>query len=193
MELRPRDFSTAPRNRSAFTLIELLVAAAIAALVMMTAIPYVREVRKSPLVRAVNALVEACRQARLRAILKDQPMQVVFLNGGSVIGVEPVPTFRRSFVEAAPTDASVPADDGNRPETKPADEATLDDSVAFEWLLVNGRGFVANVVDEEALAVRFFPNGTCDALDAKLVGENRDAQRVTLDIMTGQVTVEAVR
>jgi hypothetical protein len=172
----------------------LLVAAAIAVLIMMTAIPYAREVRKSPLVRGVNAVVEACRQARIKAILSDRPMEVEFREGGRVIVVQPASNNRPSFIAIpginSPTLDTAQAEE--RPTSSQGFEATLDDRVAFAWLLVNGRGFVANVIDERELRVRFFPNGTCDALDAKLEAENRDAQRITLDIMTGQPTVEAV-
>jgi hypothetical protein len=163
---------------------------------MMTAIPYAREIRKPPLVRAVNAVVEACRQARIKAILSDRPMRVVFSEGGRVISVQPVSNSGPSFIQVPGINSSTPETVESadvRPTSSQGFEATLDDGVAFAWLLVNGHGFIANVFDRDQLEVRFFPNGTSDALDAQLEGENRDAQRITLDIMTGQPTVEAAR
>ncbi len=183
---RPSD-RTAVRRQTAFTLIELLVAAAIAALLMMTAIPYVREVRKTPLVRAVNALVEACRQARLKAILTGQPMQVVIHDNGGAIGVEPVPRRDRRADFAPEVDMALPETlEGPKPTFF---EARIDDEVAFRELVVNGR----SAMTESASAIRFFPNGTSDALYAELQWLRQDARRITVDIMTGQPTVEAAQ
>ncbi|MBN9692957.1 MAG: GspH/FimT family pseudopilin [Verrucomicrobia bacterium] len=175
-----------PRQR-AFTLIELLVAAAIAALMMMTAIPYAREVRKTPLVRGVNALVEGFRQARLKAILQDRPMQVVIYDSGGAIGVEPVP-------QAVPRWAREPGEaeesgGESSPQPKSIFDARIDDEVAFRRLDVNGRDMMAAA----ATAIRFFPNGTSDAVDLEMQWLREDARRITVDIMTGQPTVEAIR
>ena len=41
-------------------------------------------------------------------------------------------------------------------------------------------------------SIRFFPNGTSDALTAELQWLRRGLQRVSLDIMTGQPIVEAL-
>lgn len=176
----------AGRSRNAFTLIELLVAAAIAALLMMTAIPYVREVRKTPLIRAVNALVEACRQARLKAILTDQPMQVVIYDNGGAIGVEPVLRRDRRADFALDVDMVLPE---ALEAPRPIFEARIDDEVAFRELFVNGQSAMA----ESAAAIRFFPNGTSDALYAELQWLRQDARRIRVDIMTGQPTVEAAQ
>lgn len=174
-----------PRQR-AFTLIELLVAAAIAALMMMTAIPYAREVRKTPLVRGVNAMVEAFRQARLKAILQDRPMQVVIYDSGGAIGVEPVPQATPRWArESGEADSSEEAN----PAPKSLFDARIDDEVAFRRLFVNGRDMMAAA----AIAIRFFPNGTSDAVDLEMQWLREDARRITVDIMTGQPTVEAIR
>ncbi len=177
------------RRKTAFTLIELLVAAAIAALLMMTAIPYVREVQKKPLVRAITALVDGCREARLQAILKDRPYQVVIYDSGGAIGVEPVPNdFPNS--SGPVSDQAHMSDDADAAAAKRAPfQAQIDDEVAFRRLLVNGRDRMA----AEAVAIRFFPNGTSDALDAELQWLRNDVRRITLDILTGQPMVQGVR
>lgn len=178
-----------------FTLIELLVAAAIAGLLMMTAIPYVREVRKDPLVRAVTALVEACREARLQAILKDEPHQVVIYENGGAVGVEPVPrvdrgmSSRTSRTSGADETAMVEEPEDAENTRSRRFHATLDDEVAFRVLIVNGR----DRMTESAVTIRFFPNGTCDALDAELQWLRHDARRLSLDILTGQLTVVGVQ
>jgi prepilin-type N-terminal cleavage/methylation domain-containing protein len=181
----PRPGVLRPRQR-AFTLIELLVAAAIAALLMMTAIPYARDVRKTPLVRAVNALVEGFRQARLKAILLDRPMQVVIYEGGLAIGVEPVPQrtprWAQESVESAESSGEA------TPAPKSFFDARIDDAINFQRLEVNGRDMMA----ADATAIRFFPNGTSDAVDLEIRWSTEVARRITVDIMTGQTTVEAV-
>jgi prepilin-type N-terminal cleavage/methylation domain-containing protein len=191
MRTSPQAISTWSAARGGFTLIELLVAAAIAGLLMMTAVPYVREVRKDPLVRAVTALVDACREARLQAILKDSPHQVVIYENGGAIGVEPVPRvdWGMDAGQGGLDGTGVEDTEDNERAPKRGFHATLDDEVAFRVLLVNGR----DRMTESAVTIRFFPNGTCDALDAELQWLRHDARRVSLDILTGKLTVAGVQ
>lgn len=179
------------RGRRGFTLIELLVAMAIAVLLMMTAVPYFRTARKTPLVRAANDLVEACRQARIKAILSGQPMQVVIHDGGAAIGVEPVPGMNstvRIQSDAAEVSPAAVGQGGNGAVF----EARLDDEVAFRRpLLINGRDFFDS--PDQAAAIRFFPNGTSDSLQAELKWLENDIWTITLDVMTGQPFVEGRR
>lgn len=193
-----------------FTTIELMFAIAIGALLMLTAIPAVRGLQKPPLVRGVNDFVEACRQARAQAILGNRAMQVVIHNGGSDLGVEPAPLTDPSAMAFAPATSasgepavaflgdlgsgnSVPAAGSAKGTSaglamKPF-SAAFADGVAFEQLLVNRR----NQMQEETAQIRFYPNGTCDELDAVLAFERRDAQRISLEVLTGQATVTTAR
>lgn len=204
----------APRHHShrrpAFTTIELMFAIAIGALLMLTAIPAVRSLQKPPLVRGVNDFVEACRQARAQAILGNRAMQVVIHNGGSAIGVEPAPILDPTTLAFAappaagageptvtflgdlgsgnsvnPAPAASPSTSG-LPAAKPF-AAEFADGVAFEKLFVNLR----DQMQEETAQVRFYPNGTCDQLDAVLAFERREFQRITLEVLTGQPTISA--
>lgn len=184
------------RPARAFTLIELLVAMAIAVLMMMTAIPYFRSARKNPLVRATNDLVEACRLARVKAILTGIPMQVVIHEGGAVIGVEPVPKLNPVQRYESETDtaaaAAIEAAAIERNEGWAVFEARLDDEVAFQRpLLINGRDFFDSL--DQAAAIRFFPNGTSDSMVAELQWLRQDLRRISLDIMTGQPDVKGMQ
>jgi prepilin-type N-terminal cleavage/methylation domain-containing protein len=178
---------------AAFTLIELLVAMALAALLMMTAVPYFRSARKTPLVRATNDLIEACRLARVDAILGGKPMQVVIYSGGAEIGVEAVP--QAAGASSQSEDVPPVADTLGVPEPAAATalrfHARIDDEVAFQSLTVNG--LAPSGQSEEAPAIRFFPNGTCDSLEANLIWLQSDVMHVSLDIMTGQPDVRRVR
>lgn len=171
-----------------FTLIELLVAASIAALMMMTAIPYAKDVRKTPLVKAVNSLVEGCRQARLKAILKGQPMQLVIYDNGGAIGVEPVPVGLGTLGWVTELKSEDVVEGG---QAKPASggvfDARISDEIAFRLLRVNGY----DRMQDSAVTVKFYPNGTSDALEAELQWLKRDVRRVVVDVMTGVPIVEA--
>lgn len=174
----------------AFTLIELLVAAALAALLMMTAIPFAREVRKDPLVRAVNALVDACRDARLKAILKDRPMQLVIFENGGALGVEAVPDQTMAWSHPLPTTApGLSPVDAGAVDHYLSEVNRIDDEVAFRQLVVNGRDMMAS----DAAVIRFFPNGTSDAFVAELQWLRKGVRRVSLDIMTGRPIVEGLQ
>lgn len=185
--------SASLRMGTAFTLIELLVAMALAALLMMTAIPYFRSARKTPLVRATNDLIEAFRLARVDAILGGKPMQVVIYSGGAEIGVEAVP--QSGSETSLPQDVSPAVDALGGSEPAPANpqrfHARIDDEVAFQSLIVNG--VAPSGQSEEAPAIRFFPNGTCDSLEANLIWLQAEIMHVSLDIMTGQPDVRRVR
>lgn len=207
--LAPHPIRRGPAVRG-FTTIELMFAIAIGALLMLTTIPAVRAMQKPPLVRGVNDFVEACRQARAQAILGNRAMQVVIHNGGSAIGVEPAPVLdptAMAFVAspAAPSggepavaflsdlgsgnSVEAPAPSSMNSFAPKAFSAAFADGVAFERLVVNLR----EQMQEETAQIRFYPNGTCDQLDAILAFERRELQHLTLEVLTGQATVSNVR
>lgn len=178
-----------------FTLIELMVALAIGALLMLTAIPAVRALQKPPLVRAVNDFTEACRRARAQAILTGRAMQVVIHNGGSSIGIEPAPVVdptAKAFAQAGAAMLADPSAGGTGAPgaaAKGSFSATLPDGVAFQKLTVNLR----DQMQEQAVAIKFYPNGTCDQLDAELTWERTKVQGLTLEVMTGQLSVVSLQ
>ncbi len=165
-------------GRAGFTLIELMVAIAIGALMMMVAIPAFRAARKPPLIRAANDFLEACREARARAVLTGNPMDVLVAatDETTVVSVVPAPGF-------GTTPAGASGSSGFFKSAFPED-------VAFRTFVVNQRNAVAGTT--EAAAVRFFPNGTCDALDAEIQWQRREMLRFHSDLVTGMVTLEAM-
>lgn len=176
--------------RHAFTLIELMVAIMLGALMMMIAIPALRASQKPPLVRATNDLLEACREARARAVLTGHPMQVVIAvtDQTTELRVEPAPLREFSLPEADGTPAAQP--ENATASTKPMFHAELPEDVAFRSLLINGRNAMEGAND--AAAIRFNSNGTCDSLRAELQWRRLEMRRITSELITGQITVEAV-
>jgi Tfp pilus assembly protein FimT len=156
-------------------LIELMVAIAIGALMMMVAIPAFKAARKPPLIRAANDFLEACREARARAVLTGNPMDVLVAATDETTVVS---------VVAAPGFGTPPAGAGG------FFKAAFPEDVAFRTFVVNQRNAVSGTT--EAAAVRFFPNGTCDALDAEIQWQRREMLRFHSDLVTGVVTLEAM-
>ena len=169
---------SACRRRAGFTLIELMVAIAIGALMMMVAIPAFRSAKKAPVVRAAQDFLEACRQARARAVLTGQPMDVlVTVNDRTTeISVVPAPMGPGGVGTATLSGA-------------PLFRAEFPEDVAFRTLVINQRNAVAGAT--EAAAMRFFPNGTSDALEAELQWQRREILRLRSDLVTGIVELEA--
>jgi len=181
-----------------FTLIELMVAIAIASMMLLIAIPSIRGVKKPPQVRATEDFVKGCREARARAILTGQPMQLVIDSAGGMLRVERAPSL---LPTDAPPESSEPSYSGyNTPrverETKPLFSAHLPDEVAFRRLVIN----LHNVFDAREQAdngttmafVRFYPNGTSDDLLAEIMVDQSEVFRITLDVIVGEPTVAAV-
>lgn len=192
------DSARCPSGRRGFTLIELMVAMAIAAMLLLVAIPNLRGLKKPPLVRATEDFVNGCREARARAILTGRPMQLAIEGGGGTIRVEPAPTlapanfdagagYSSGFESTSPTPSS---------DSKPLFSAHLPEDVAFRKLVVN----LKNVFDARSQSganaqtalVRFYPNGTSDALLAELLVDQSEVFQITLDVIVGQPNVVAV-
>jgi hypothetical protein len=48
-------------------------------------------------------------------------------------------------------------------------------------------------MQEQAIAIKFHPNGTSDQLDAELTWERTTVMGVTLEVVTGQASVVSIR
>lgn len=187
-------------SAAAFTLIELMAALAIGALLLMAAVPAIRGAHKPPSVRALNLLLDGFREARSRAVLTGAPTRLVLREGGASLTVEPAPDLLSDSQwsatgagnAAAPADSNTP----EAPEGTPTEGSKpvwwsghFPDEVAFRRLTVN----LKDRMQAQAAAVRFFPNGACDAFDAELAWPGREVFHVTLDIMTGAPDVATIQ
>ncbi len=176
-----------PCRHTGFTLVELMVAITIGLIIIGLAVPMLRSVTRPPLAQATRDFLDACNEARSRAIMESRPMQIVIRDGGAEISVEAAP----EGVVGATNGVSAVSftrrgeDDGPAPFFA----KRFDQDVAFESVVVNQRGFM----DAPAAAVRFFPNGTADQFEGVISWRRSQARRLTVEVMTGIAEVFDVR
>lgn len=198
---RPREVPAgraSPAARAGFTLIELMMVLGILAIIVGVALPaMVGTVRKAPMRQALSDLQEGVLKARMLAILTGQPAELVlraadgqiWVRSTSALGPageeappeEPPPT--EPAADPAPVDAPPPR------EALPRFSARLHESLGFRQLTVN----LQDLMDEPEAAIRFQPNGTCDALTAILASETGEERLLQLEITTGRLRVEELR
>ncbi len=174
-----------------------MIVVAMIAIFMTIGMPSIyHALHRNPMQQATFDLEEAFRNARMQAIMKGVPAEVVLIPADRSVSVRLAPgaelprlhsrTDDPTAEGAAQMDAGEPA-----PATSsiPNFSAQWAESVAFKQLLVNLRDY--QELDEAR--IRFYPNGTSDALIATLVSEANEERTVTLEITTGRSNVEVVR
>jgi len=180
-------------RRAGFTMVELMVAVMLIAVMMFVAVPRMMGTRKSPMAQTLEAMENACNEARSRAVLGNRPMQVVIYGAAGEILVEPAPegvvgatngvsaASFEAFHNGSPDDAA-----GRAPY-----HAKLNDDVAFRSLSVNSR----NMMNAEMAAIRFFPNATSDAFQGELshLSSGGELKRLTLEVITARLSIEDLR
>ena len=184
-----------PGGIAAFTMIELVVAVMLVAVMMFVAVPRFMAGKKGPMAQALEVLETACNEARARAIMGNRPMQVVLYGAEGRVLVEPAPVGVMGATNGVSMasfdrlrDAETPA---SGPLSKPPFHGQLDDEVAFRSLTVNGM----DMMNSSLAAIRFFPNGTSDAMTAELSWLKRglELKRLTLEVITARLSIEDLR
>jgi prepilin-type N-terminal cleavage/methylation domain-containing protein len=182
-------------RRSGFTMAEIMIVIAIMGVILAVGIPTVFNVmRRSPMRQAVSDLQDACRAARMMAIVQGKPADLVISAQDGALTVheaaeepaERAEPWRGSEPAAA---AAGGAETPPPPAPSPGFSARLPDGVAFKKLQVNLR----DMMEFDQARVRFYPNGTCDALAATLFSEQNEERTITLEITTGRDHLEVVR
>ena len=185
-------------NSRGFTLFEIMMALAILLIIVGVGLPaMITAVRKGPMRQAISDLEEGFLKARMLAILTGQPAEFVIQAASGSLAVRlvteraPEEAGAAAAPEPPPPEGAGPDGGEERPRTEPLPSfsATLHDSIAFRQLTVSLR----DVMDEEEAAVRFYPNGTCDAFSARLFSEAGEERAVALEITTGRPRIETIR
>lgn len=165
------------RIRRGFTLIEIMLVVAILLIVMTMGMPAIyRSLKLEPLRQAASDVVEACSNARARAILQGGTMEVLIKAEDGQINVQPA-----SGVAVAEAHASG--------ASSPAFSARLGKDVGIAMLDVN----LMDQMQASEARVRFFPNGTCDEFTLVLQSPKGEIRKITLEATTGLADVEVLR
>jgi prepilin-type N-terminal cleavage/methylation domain-containing protein len=176
-------------SSSAFTLIELMIVVGIIAIVLTVAIPNVyRYLHPSPVQKALDAILDACRDAREVAVLGGATTALsINLKARSLsIGAASV----RPVADASSSSSS------EFPELNPQPRATgssaagksyqLPENIRIEAVGLNGLDYT----DDEHVEIRFYANGTADNFKIVLASEGNDQRLVFLDPVTGHADYE---
>lgn len=164
-----------------------MIVIGIIAMVMMAGIPLLsRALNKDQLAKAVNDVLEGCKLARDRAVLRNQAYDFVIRSKSADewdMNVEP------SRVKDGPPGAALTGGGGAGDASGGVKEVqslsgdfprAFGRDVAFELIFIN---FVDQMAAGEA-RVRFFPNGTADEFTL-IMHSNGKRRTIKVDIITG--------
>ncbi len=188
--LRGRDGRAGARRagarwRRGFTMIEVMIVVGIVAIIMAMGLPsFARMYRKGPMRQAMSDVQEACGKARSEAILKGVTVELHIDPKGkrlSVAGMGSGSAEVDPFAKELGTGGATAAVTGF--------SATLAEDIVIELLAVN----LNEVVDEDDVAVRFYPNGTADEFWLVLRSGEGEIRKFSLEVTTGLVQLEVIK
>lgn len=174
-------------RRPGFTLIEIMVVVALMGLIATMAIPNIYQLsKKEGMRRAVGDLIEVCSNARARAILSGQAVDVIFH-----------PVERRFEVSGATATGAATNFEVEGGAAKPAPAPSpgtglagiIPEDIILEMLDVN----LLEYSQSEWTRVRFYPNGTSDEMTVVFHSDKGDFRKITLEPTTGLATQGPVK
>jgi prepilin-type N-terminal cleavage/methylation domain-containing protein len=151
----------------AFTLIEIMIVVGIMGIILAIGIPSIVPVlKKQGMRKAVEDVLEVCRNARARAIFKGVQTEVMFypLEGRfNIVG------------------ASVPEGDTPSNNAQSGTSGKIPDTITIEMLDIN----LQEYRESEWCRVRFHPNGTSDEMTLILCSDKGDRRKIKIEVTTG--------
>jgi prepilin-type N-terminal cleavage/methylation domain-containing protein len=178
------------KRASAFTLIELMVVIAIIAIIMTIGIPFVRMAIDNGrgMTKALKDIQEACSHARAFAILQQTTAELRIRPADGVFETGPSSSGR---VEMFSPDIHgeewrMPPRNSGGGESPKSFTAKLPTGIRIEGLGVNGEDWT----EDEVARVRFYSNGTCDAMSVVLLSDENERRNIWLEVVTGLPEVE---
>jgi len=172
--------ATPGARRWGFTLIEIMIVIAIMAIVLTMGVPLVYQLgHKEPMRKATAELVELLSNARAQAILQNTVTEVVFRPHeglATLAGVAPPAPRQPLRGDEPPREASLTAN----PSLHSTSSMQFHESVRILMLAIDQM----DRVGEDAVRVRFYPNGTCDEMF--MIYEGGGKQRgISMEVTTG--------
>jgi len=176
------------RGGRAFTLLEIMMVVAIIGLIMTMSVPAIlRTMHQEPLRKAVNDVKTICYNARAQAILHGVTTTVVFHPRSGEVMLSGLATPHATDGFAPPGDSSRGASTASLTGSR-LNSTKFDDSVLIDMLDVN----LTEYREAGEARVRFFPDGTSDEMTL-IIHAADQYRKITLEVTTGLVTVEAIQ
>jgi len=164
-------------RQAAYSLIEIMMVLAVISLVLGFGLPAIIRWDKGQSFQSViSDLVDLCNTARTRAILRCEPVDLVFEPGRRLALIESDQDVKPSQVKLT-----------GLPTMRTS--VYFPDDIYFEMLDVN---FV-EYKDAEQCRVRFYPNGTCEELTVVLRSSDGRFAKLALEPTTSIPKVEYLR
>jgi prepilin-type N-terminal cleavage/methylation domain-containing protein len=181
------------RSDAGFTLIEIMVVCAIIGIVMTMAIPSVyRQLHPESMQKAVNDILDACRDARAEAVLNDATAELVIRPLERQIEVTRASTPAPAPEMDALSSPSVSGGEWRMPEREAASSGAalatykLSDKIFIQAIGLNGLDYT----EDEVVRVRFYGNGTADQFNIVLGNDLGEQRMVFTEIATGMADIE---
>jgi prepilin-type N-terminal cleavage/methylation domain-containing protein len=190
-----------------FTLIELMLVVAIIGIALTIGIPAIRSMgTPDPMTQAIKDVVAACSNARARAILTGNTMELRIHPQEGRFEVAQAPEDVNLLEQIGNPDgtpggasAQQPPVEGGTgavsapprlpPELNESSSAQLSDRLGIEMCDINFK----DCKDDEVALVRFHPNGICDQFVLVLRSDKHDFKKISLEEVTGLVEVSDLK
>lgn len=174
--------------RAGFTLIEIMVAIGIIAIIMAIGIPSIyRQMHKDSIRQAVADVMEACNQARGRAVLDGVVAELKIRPADRTITVVAGSAPGNSTGSSA-IDTTEAAE--HRGGGATIFSATISDHILIEFIGVN---LIPDLQLADEVSCLFYPNGTSDELVVLLRSDLGEVRQITTEVVTGIPDVEMKR